>query len=213
MRTTNKILLTTVFALALISPTTVQAAVLTFDTDQTGISGDFGALSSVSPNYGGLVWEDMYAMRSSSVFLGTGYEYGRLSGDYVAYNFGGYPATISVGDPEHFDFVGTYITAAWENGLTVEATAYLDGVLVGSESIVLSATQPTWWQVDFNHIDELVFTSGGSPTIPNKQFAMDNFTYNLPSASVVPIPAPAALGLLGMGLVASIRRRKKSAQV
>jgi PEP-CTERM motif len=180
-----------------------SAAVLTFD-DLTPTS----SYANVPNGYGGLDWTNMgYLNSGSSIYTGSGYDLGRVSGDYVAFNKGGMTAQISDGS---FDFNDAYFTAAWNNGLNIHAQGLLGGTLVYDVTFQVDYDNPYWLNANFIGIDELVFDSYGGTNIGlngiGTQFAMDNFTYN----ESAPVPEPATMLLLGAGLIglAAVNRKK-----
>ncbi|MEA5603643.1 PEP-CTERM sorting domain-containing protein [Nostoc sp. UHCC 0252] len=186
-----------------------QAAVLTFD-DIAPIS-DFDQI----PNgYGGFNWDNFYYNNGSNAISLTGYDNGRVSGDYVAFNGFGDPALVSDGI---FDFNSAYLTAAWNNGLSITVEGFKSGATLYSKTVVVDTTQPTLVNFDYFGIDELRFTSfggvqpdylvqtGGSGT----QFALDNFTFNEKVTSVPePTLLPAILSIITVSAGSVLRRKQ-----
>ena len=171
-----------------------SAAILTFDD----ISNTHGSVG-VPDGYGGLDWgmDIIY----KGVHPGSGYDLGRVSGDYTAWNY--IPSYVSVGTGT-FDFNGAYFASAWDSVLDIELEGWSSGVKILSDTISAVNTGPTWFGANYTGIDKLNITSLGN------QFVMDNFTYNK-QIGEVPIPAaafmfvPALLGFLGL------RRKAKNA--
>jgi len=199
-------------ALAFAISGTASALVLTFD-DVSTIMYD-----AIPEGYGGLDWDNFYVVHEDYC-PGSGYDNGVVSHNYVAYNFGGSPASIliSAGDGfPAFDFEGAYITGAWNDGLSVNIVGYLDGSEIYNQTVVVDTDGPTWFDADYYNIDELLFTSSGGtnaglplyggPVIgTGEHFAMDNFTYT-------PIPEPTTmlmLGCLGAGLAGARKFKRK----
>jgi hypothetical protein len=182
--------------------TVTQADVLTFD--------DITPPSSTVPNgygYGGLHWTNISYANGSQEEILSGYYVGRVSGDYVAYNGNGTQAYVFV-NSNSFDFIGAYLTGAWNDGLQINVSGSSNGVLVGDTTVTASAYSPTWFQFNYYGIDELVFSSfGGTDVYPageGTHFVMDNFTFNVTS-----VPEPSTLLLLGSGLVGLLGFRRK----
>ncbi|MHC5830389.1 MAG: PEP-CTERM sorting domain-containing protein, partial [Nostoc sp.] len=99
-----------------------------------------------------------------------------------------------------FDFNSAYLTAAWNNGLSVTVQGLKSGATLYSKTVVVDTTQPTLVNFDFFGVDELKFTSFGGvePDYLIKkgggtQFALDNFTFNEKATSV---PEPTLLPAL-----------------
>ncbi|MBD2524137.1 PEP-CTERM sorting domain-containing protein [Nostoc sp. FACHB-133] len=195
-----------------------QATVLTFD--------DIASTPNFAPipnGYGGFNWNNFYYLNGSGTrgvsLTGykNGYNNGRVSGDYISFNGYGDPALLSDGI---FDFNSVYLTAAWNNGLSVTVEGFKSGATLYSKTVVVDTTQPTLVNFDYFGIDELRFMSfggvepdylierGGSGT----QFALDNFTFN---EKVTSVPEPTLLpAILSIATVSagSVLRRKQLKQ-
>lgn len=189
--------------------TVAQAAVLTFD-DIAPIEG----LAEIPDGYGGFTWDNFYYLNgSNSIESDTGYDNGRVSGDYVSFNGFGNQAIVS---SSLFDFNSAYITGAWNDGLSVTVEGLNNGTTLYSTTVVVDTTSPTLVNFDFLGIDELRFTSFGGVEPDylldqggGTQFALDNFTFN---ETVTPVPEPTLLsGLLAVSSLSagSVLRRKQ----
>lgn len=196
----KKIFCSAVLCSALFGVNAAQSAVLTFD--------DIGP-DSIANGYGGLNWSNMYAL-DTSTYTESGYTHGVVSGTNVAYNWFAQMGVVSNND---FTFNGAYFTAAWNDGLTVLAEGFKDGVQQYSLSYVIDTLSPTWLSFNFLNIDELRFSSfGGVDHGYNgggANFAMDNFTFN---ENVNAVPVPAAVWLFGTGLMGLLGFNRKRAQ-
>lgn len=194
-----------------------QAIVLTFD-DVSNTSGNY-----IYKGYGGFNWDNFYVV-NRTVWPESGFDTGVVSGNYVAYNAWGSPALVS---SSLFDFNGAYLTAAWNNGLSVVVEGLKNETSLYSKTVVVDTTSPTWFDFNFLGIDQLKFSSSGGVDAGwgwGKNFVMDNFTINetksvfkptsVASATSVPEPA-STLGLMALGAVGagSILKRKQQQKV
>jgi len=169
----------------------VNANVLTFDDVSTT---DYH--EPIPDGYGGFNWNNFNVIYGPT-FPTTAYDWGRVSGDYTAFNGYGDPAgiTLSLGT---FDFNGVYLSNK-DVASSVQVVGYLGGATVYDTTVNLPAVPAaTWFQFDYTAIDQLKF-------IPNGIFVMDNFTFN---ETVVPLPGAVILAGLGVGLVGWLKRRR-----
>jgi len=192
----KKQVITMIVIVLSIMATVTKADILTFDDVTT-------AGEAVIPNgYGGLNWTEFGVVNSSSVVPGSGYDNGTVSGSYVAYNRYANIATASDGT---FDFIGTYLTAAWNEDLNINLKGYNNNVLIYDQTVVVDPYAPTWFNFNFNNIDELVFDSFGGVNAnlggSGEHFAMDDFAFAIPE------PSSMALMTLVSGAGWVIRRK------
>jgi hypothetical protein len=188
-----------------------QATVLTFDD----ISPVPEFADSLIPNgYGGFNWDNFYYIDGSDPSVSfTGYDNGRVSGDYVSYNGSGNPSVVS---NSVFDFNSAYLTAAWNDGLSVTVEGLKSGATLYSKTVVVDTTQPTLVNFDYFGVDELRFTSFGGVEpdyLQEKgggtQFALDNFTFNEKATSVPePTLLPAVLSIATLSAGSALRRKQ-----
>ncbi len=103
-----------------------------------------------------------------------------MSAPNVAYNGYGTTATVSGAT---FNFIGAYLTGAWNDGLSVTVVAYDHGVLVDQQIVVVDTDAPTWFEFDFVGITDLVFSSSGGASAgyngAGTHFALDDFTFSM----------------------------------
>lgn len=156
----------------------------------------------IPDGYHGFNWSSATQIGVVNGLLGTGYDYGSVSGDMVAFNYYGYtPSNIDLVGSGAFDFNGAWFTSAWYDQ-NVSFKGYSDGTLqYTSSDYAINTTVPMWIGLDWTGIDRLVIDN------TNAQWAMDDFTYN---ESGAPIPEPATVLLLGTGLIglAGIGRKR-----
>ena len=204
-----------VLLLCLIAPLTPAANADPITATQT-LTFD-GLATNIEPlpeSYGGLTWETMWAINPGGGDLElpaeSGYFNGIVSGDSVAFNADGAPATILGATP--FTFNSAYFTAAWHTGLNLSIIAYSGNTAAFSATLTLNPSAPSLFAPNWSGIDRLSFvSSGGQSGVPGwggTQFALDNFTF-----ASTPVPEPSTLVLLGTSLLAALalrgRRRDK----
>jgi len=187
----------------------VLAEVLTFE--DLYLSDDNEYYAKIPNAYGGLNWsENFYQLDGSDpVWTNLGYDKGRVSDNHVAFNCWEKDVTVTAPNGR-FDFNGAYLTAAWNDGLNIQATGYFNSVLLHDQTVVVDTTGPTWFSFNYLGIDELKFSSSGGTPNPNNtwlgdgtHFVMDNFTFT------EPIPEPATMILLGSGLIGVLGLKRK----
>jgi len=185
-----------VLALTLtLGSTFAYPAVLTFD--------EFPVWQSVVPHhYAGLIWKNSSVLDASSVTTtDSGYAVGMVSANNIVYNPLG---SLSISAKQNFTFTGAYFTAAWNDGLTLVAEGFNNGVELFNQSFTIDTKSPTFLNFNFVGIDNLVLRSFGGSENPKlvsygdgTQFVMDNFTFSQ-QVSNVPLPAAAWLFLSGV---------------
>lgn len=210
-------------ALLALVPATTHATVLTFDDLQplpiildplppicvtvcTGSSGcrevciyPPSTIDTVPiPNgYGGLTWAN-FNYRNGLAGVPSGFTFGIVSGDQVAYNLDGGPAALwgSV-----MDVQSGFFTAAWRNDLVLDVYGFRSGAPLYGSEFLLNTTTPTFAALNFLGVDAIVFqTSGGTDAgfgTDGTQFVLDNFTF----AAVQPVAEPASVSFLFVGLL------------
>ena len=126
----------------LVGVTRASADVLTFDDLPESDAG-----AAVPNGYGGFNWGNFYYVDTAaftSSYGPTGYAAGTVSPNSVAANGFGTPASIVVTSSTSFTFDGAYLTAAWNDGLSVEVQGYNSGNLIDDTTVYPSATAPTF---------------------------------------------------------------------
>lgn len=192
-----------IFGAALLATLTAvsHAQLLTFDS--------LPSLNGIPNGYGGLNWTN-FDVLDKSYHPGSGYDHGTVSLRNVAFNSFGDPASVSA--LARFNFTSLYLTAAWNDGLSVKIDGLFNGTLLYTETLVVNTNAPTFELLNYIGVNEVRFESfgglqnqslGGSGT----HFAIDNVQLNGAS----PVPEPSTYGLIGAaGLIAlvALRRRK-----
>lgn len=181
-----------------------EATVVTFD--------DLPGSAFIPNGYAGLDWSNL-RIKNTIGSGPSGYVNGLVSPFNVVYNSGGTPGSVS--SATAFDFVGAYLTAAWNTGLNINLQGWNGATLLYNQTVVVDPWAPTYFNLNFNGITSLYINSFGGVDVPQfngsgTHIAMDNFTYN--QAAPHPTPEPSTMILLGsgvLGLVAA-RRLKRS---
>ena len=188
-----------VVAAALVAP---AAQAVTLDFDSQG--------GTVANGYGGLDWANFYTL-DATTYDASGYVNGLVSPKLVALNGFGNPASIS---GSGFTLNSGYFTAAWNDGLTVDAQGFVGGVLTFSKTFVIDTAGPTLEAFNWANLSGVTFTSSGGVSHGynggGEHFALDNLTVN--ESGAVPEPASWALMLGGFGMVGgAMRARRRTA--
>jgi hypothetical protein len=145
-------------------------------------------LTAIPNGYAGLSWNNLYALNGTTYFGNpSGYFDGRVSGDFVAYNGFGSPASFGL-EPS-FTVNSFYLTAAWLNDLDVLIEGLLDGSQVFSTSIQIDTTIQSLVTLNWSGIDEVRLTTSGGVEgydTDGTHFAMDNLVINSEFVPEVP---------------------------
>lgn len=182
---------------------------LTFDDLTGGYGGD-----PIEDGYGYLDWDNFWYANVQSLtneYGPSGYANGLVSGDNVAFNAYGAPATVS--DPYSFDLNSGYFTAAWNDGLNLAVQAYdQEGNPIAGDFLLteLNTSGPTFISFDWTDVYSVTFNSYGGTQNQNyfgsgTQFVLDNLNVN-----VTNVPGPLAAVPFATGLIALVRRRRKA---
>lgn len=184
----------------LLGTNAVRANVLTFD--------DLGPDGTVPNGYGGFNWENFDFLNGASFIDNpSGYQAGIVSANDVAFNANSDSATMSILGDTQFNLQGLYLTGAWNDNLNVRIQAFSVTVPVYDTTVVVSATSPTFFPLNFHNIDQVVFSSfGGTQHLgyfdSGTQFVVDNLTYSL-------VPEPSGAVLAGLACVAFVSCRRR----
>ena len=191
------------------------ATLITFD-DLSASGG-----TPISNGYMGLDWDNFGALNTQTMVISgypNGYANGVVSLNNVAFNYNSNPANFSDSSTP-FALNSLYLTAAWNDGLSVEIDGYHDGILLDTTTLTLDTSGPTLFTLDWSGLDEVLFTaSGGTPNanfpgtgFGGTWFALDNLqvTFDAPVATPLPPTLPLfASGLFVLGLLGSSWKRK-----
>lgn len=199
----NKTLLVLFITVILIScASNAKAATLYFD--EFDLKNSYKRLNALDKNYGGFGWSsfsnliDKDYKKNVPGHVDNGYNKGAVSGENSFFN--GYSNDITITRNEIFDFVGAYFTSAAFGAYNVTLFGYQeDGNILMKKLDLNTDATPKYFNVDFKGIEKLTIESSNI-------FVMDNFEYN----TITPVPEPSSflLGLLGIGGLFGIKKRK-----
>ena len=134
-----------------------------------------GSVFKVPSGYGGLDWYN-FVMAHEKVYGVAGYRNNLMSGEFVAYNGSGHPASISSSAP--FDFIGGFVGVSnmRAEGETLLITAWRDQSVVQEEAVTLSALGPVYFAADFLDVTRVEFR-----TEHYWQATFDDLAFRLPN--------------------------------
>lgn len=129
------------------------------------------SLFEIPSGYGGLNWNNWIATHNR-LYKGAGYVNATVSSEYIAYNSSGLPAVVWSDEP--FDFVGTYIGAAWPRGeeKDVVVKAWIGDDLVHEDRLSIYNAGPVYFLANYEGITRLEIVSEIWARI-----AIDNFSF------------------------------------
>ena len=196
------VVIATVFC---VSVPTQASLVINFD-DLSTPNNDGGQLwGSVPSNYQGFTWAGSWEVAEQNSYKTTyGNSYNFPSQYNAAYNdTGSLTMTLTSSTPFNFESA-LFSTYAQNNSFasfsatTLTITGYLNNVAVGSPiTFNLKSNMFESQSINLNDIDKVTFTANGAA----KWWLMDNLTYT-------PVPIPAAVWLLGTGLIGLVGLRR-----
>jgi hypothetical protein len=195
----KKLLGSTLVCLTLLTSAVYASTTLTFD-DLNNID-----LPRVTDGYGGFTWNNATPLavqdKNNVLILGTGYDYGAVSGNNTVFNeYGNTPVDIRSVGGSAFTFNDAYFTSAWFDQQVSFQGLHNGNVLYTSAWFNINTTTPLDIVLNWSGINEFIIVNNGS------QYAMDNFTTSAPSA----VPVPAAIWLFASGLLGLGALRKKT---
>jgi PEP-CTERM motif len=169
-----------------------SALVINFDDLPSGTGTRF-------TSYSGFDWSNFAAINGCGNYPNSGYCNGTVSKLNVAFNVFGDPASFS--SSSSFTVNSLYLTAAWNDGLSVTFKGYdQNNAVIFTSTASPSATSPTLYQFNWGGLYKFGIEASGGTQHPGyigsgTHVAIDDITVN---ASV---PVPATIALLGLGLV------------
>ncbi|MEW5786676.1 MAG: PEP-CTERM sorting domain-containing protein [Pseudomonadota bacterium] len=186
--------------LALALTSQAHAAGIGFD-DITG-----PGVPAIADGYAGLDWTNMYSADSSTYPYDSGFIWGNVSADRVA--FSGPLGSSGFASATDFTFDSVHLTGAWRDDLNVLVEGYDDGVLMHSVNLVVDLYAPTWFSFGWSSIDSVIFTTSGGV---NAGLRSNGPQLVLDDLLLTPVPEAEtwAMLLVGLGVVALQLRNRK----
>ncbi|HEX3719053.1 MAG TPA: immunoglobulin domain-containing protein [Verrucomicrobiae bacterium] len=160
-----------------------------------------GGGTDVPDPYDGLTWSNFNSINGFTANGPSGYNVGVVSPNNVIFDGFGTAAAVTSVTP--FDLLSAFMTAAWNDGLRVEAKGYCESNLVYDNSYILSATAPTLITFDYVGVTTVEFSSSGGVLHPGyvgtgAHFMMDNVSLVFPPSAPSIITEPSnTLAIVG----------------
>ncbi len=116
-----------------------------------------GGIFEVPSGYGGLSWRNLIAVHNR-FYDGPGYVNGTESGEFVAYNSSGAPASVWRDQP--FDFRGAHVAVAWPRGAEgdVIVKAWHGDDQVHEDRLAVSPGGGTFFAADYRGVTRVEFS-------------------------------------------------------
>ncbi len=178
------------------------ADIITFDDYDINVCPGYEKLTK----YTGFEWNNFFVyntdLLNSYLDPDCGYFPGAVSGNQAILNGWGNDALIL--SEKEFDFIGAYLTSAWNDNLQIEVQGLSDGVVLYSTTVTVSTGKATWFDFAFDKIDGLVFSSFGGTGAGydgmGTHFILDNFTCSVPEPSSLSMLFISLLGITGVAI-------------
>ena len=172
-----------------------QTEIITFD-DFPSVTSPNANYPQVSAGYNGLQWSNFDVIDAVDS-LPNGGQNGTVSPKNVAFNANGTSASFGVSGS--FDLESAWLTAAWNDGLQIEAQGYVGGVLTYDNTYIVNTTAPTLVNFNYLGVNEVNFIPSGGTHHTGYNgfgtvFVMDNLSVTL-------VPEPSRFVLIGLGVV------------
>lgn len=197
------------FAVATLAFASWSAHAETIDFEDLGLPAGPSSIAWVRNGYHGLNWSNFAALNTDGYDGNpSGYQVGAVSGTHVAFNSGASPASFWAATP--FVFESVYLTAAWNDSLSVTITGSRNGVVVHEQTVFPLATAATLYTLNWSGIDSVMFRSSGGTDHAAYPGSGAHIGFDNLSVSGVPEPSAALMMLLGVGALAHRGLRRPS---
>jgi hypothetical protein len=170
----------------------------------------YGETDPIPNGYAGLQWANFYDMNPENTYQppsGSGFLNAVVSPPNVIWNASGNPAQVSSSTP--FDLDSAYMTAAWMDGLQIEAQGFIGSTMTYDNIYTINTASPTLVTFDYIGVNQVTFiASGGTQHYPQgsgSEFAIDNMTVTVPEPKGISL---LLLGIVGIGVMSTLSHRK-----
>ncbi|MBB96294.1 MAG: hypothetical protein CML68_17085 [Rhodobacteraceae bacterium] len=144
--------------------------------DFEGLDNASGYADTVPDGHAGFTWTNFSMLETDEYETVYTSGYTASSGDNVAINLWGDPASIA--SDTNFDLESVNLAAAWNEGLQVTVAGYDNGNYLGEQTFTLAYGVSQTFELDdsiFDSVDEVVFTSFGGTEVDTDDGAGTHF--------------------------------------
>ena len=169
-----------------------------------------GETDPIPNGYASLQWVNLYDMNPVNTYqgpFGSGFLNGVVSPNNVIWNASGNPAQISSSTP--FDLDSAYMTAAWMDGLQIEAQGFIGSTMTYDNIYTINTASPILVAFNYFGVNQVTFiASGGTQHYGQGEgpvFAIDNMVVSVPEPNRISL---LLLGIVCVGIISPLTYRK-----